>query len=496
MEDKSLRNKVLTSFLWRFAERTGAELVTFIVSIVVARILDPGVYGLVAMSMVFLSISKSFIDSGLGSALIQKKEADEVDFSSVFYFNLVAGLLLYGVIWFAAPGIANFYHDTSLVEIIRVLGISLPIYGINNVQCAFVSRTMAFKRFFYATIVGTIISAIAGIGLAVSGYGVWALIAQTLINSLMDTIILWYTVRWRPVWRFSWQRLWKLWHFGWKLMASGLIDRVYGELYSLIIGRKYTADDLAFYNKGQRFPSMLVSNINSSINSVLLPAMSSVQDNTDKVREMTRQAIKVSSYTIMPMMMGLAVCADSIIAILLTEKWLFCVPYLRIACFTYAFYPLHTANLNAIKAMGRSDVFLKLEILKKITGLALIIPAAGISVLAMAYSGIIQSVTCQIINSYPNKKFLGYSYLSQLKDMLPQIALSLVMGALVYPVKFMGFNPWLTLIIQVPLGILLYVAGSFVFKVDTYFYIWRIVRPVMDKVLVKIRPKNSQSKEN
>ena len=270
---------------------------------------------------------------------------------------------------------------------------------------------------------------------------------------------------------FSLERLKGLFSYGWKLLVSSLINVAYIDLRTLIIGKIYTAADLAFYNRAAYFPRFIVGNINTSIDSVLLPTMSAEQDDKSRVRSMTRRAIKTSTYLMMPCMVGLAVCAEPIVRLILTEKWLSCVPFLRIFCFTYAFYPIHTANLNAIKAIGRSDLFLKLEILKKIVGLIAILSTMWISVLAMAYSALVTSVFCQLINSWPNRKLLDYKYLDQFKDMLPQIMLSLGMGVIVYCINFIGLNDILTLLIQLPLGAVLYIAGSKLFKIDSFEYL-------------------------
>ena len=478
---KMRHDKVTTNFIWRFLERCGAQGVTFIVSIVLARLLEPTVYGTVALVSVFTTILGVFVDSGMGRALIQKKNADDLDFSSVFYFNIVMGLALYAIMFFAAPVIAGFYKLPELTPLVRMLSLSLIISGIKNVQQAYVSRHMLFKRFFYATLGGTIGAAILGIWMAYRGYGVWALVAQGLFNGTVDTIILWVTVKWRPKKMFSFERLKEMFSFGWKLLVSALLDTGYNELRSLIIGKLYTTADLAFYNKGKTFPHTVVSNINSSIDSVLLPTMSARQDEPERVRAMTRRAIKTSTYIMMPMMMGLAVCAEPLVRIILTEKWLPCVPFLRIFCFTYAFYPVHTANLNAITAMGRSDLFLKLEIIKKVMGLSVLAVTMWYGPLVMAYSLLFTSVMSQIINSWPNRKLLNYTYPDQLKDMLPQIGLSCLMGAAVYCVTFLRLNDYLTLLIQIPLGAIIYVAGSKLFHIDSFEYVWTVVKGYLPK---------------
>lgn len=377
---------VFSNFIWRFAERCGAQLVTFIVSIVLARLLAPEVFGKVALITIFTTIMQVFVDSGLGTALIQKKNADDLDFSSVFYFNFVVCIILYLGMFLASPFIAKFYNDYSLTPIIRVISLTIIVSGVKGIQQSYVSKNMLFKRFFYSTLGGTIFSAFLGISLAYAGLGVWAIVVQQFSNTAIDTLILWITVKWRPKKMFSWNRLKNLLSFGWKMLASCLLDTIYNNVRSLIIGKMYSSSDLAYYNQGNQFPNVIVNNINTSIDSVLFPTLAKEQEDKERVKNMTRRAIKTSTYVMAPLMMGLAFCAKPVVQIVLTEKWLPCVPFLQIFCITYMFQSIHTSNLNAIKAMGRSDLFLKLEIAKKIVGVTVLIFTMWFGVMVMAYS--------------------------------------------------------------------------------------------------------------
>lgn len=481
------KKNVIGNFIWRFAERCGAQLVTFIVSVVLARLLNPSVYGTVALVTVFTTILQVFVDSGLGTALIQKKDADDLDFSSVFYFNFVVCIILYTAMFVAAPYIATFYNDITLIPVIRVISLTIIVSGVKGIQQAYVSRNMLFKRFFFSTIGGTIASAVIGIIMAYMGFGVWALVVQQLSNTIVDTLILWLTVRWRPKKMFSWQRLKTLLSFGWKLLCSTLLDTVYNNIRSLIIGKMYSPSDLAFYNQGEKFPKMIVTNINSSIDSVLLPTMSSVQDDKDRVKNMTRRAIKTSTYIMAPLMMGLVFCANPIVKMVLTEKWLFCVPFLQIFCITYMFYPVHTANLNAINALGRSDLFLKLEVIKKIVGMVLLLSTMWFGVMAMAYSLLVSAVISMIINSWPNRELLGYSFKEQIIDILPGILIALLMGIIIFPIQLLAFPDIIVLIIQIPLGAIIYIGFSIFFKVESFQYIWNLLRGILRKNKIDMR---------
>lgn len=475
------KGNVVSNFLWRFAERCGAQLVSFVVSIVLARILAPEDYGTIALVTVFTAILQVFVDSGLGTALIQKKDADDLDFSSVFYFNFAMCLVLYSGMFIAAPYIAIFYEDMTLTPVIRVLSLTIVISGVKGIQQAYVSRNMLFKKFFFSTIGGTIFSAFLGIGLAFSGYGVWALVAQQLSNTMIDTLILWITVKWKPKKEFSWKRLRTLFSYGWKLLVSSLLDTVYNNLRNLIIGKMYSSADLAYYNQGDKFPKIIVTNINTSIDSVLLPTMSNEQDDRNRIKSMTRRAIKTSTYVMAPLMMGLAFCAESIVKIVLTDKWLPCVPFLRLFCITYMFWPVHTANLNAIKAMGRSDWFLKLEIVKKIVGLFFLLSSMWFGVMAMAYSLLLSSILSQIINAWPNRQLLGYGYLEQVRDFAPGILLAIGMGICVYFIGFLPLPTIVTLLIQIIIGAVIYIGASALLKLEEFEYILGMAKSFLKK---------------
>ena len=481
MEDNNLRTNTLINFIWRFAERISAQLISFIVSIVLARLLRPEVYGTVALIMVFINIMQVFVDSGLANALIQKKSADDADFSSVFYFNVVLCLVIYAVMYCIAPVIAGFYSDGKLVLMIRVLSLTIVLSGVKNVQQAYVSRTFQFKKFFWATLSGTLTSAFSGIVLAVRGFGVWAIIAQYLSNLFIDTLVLWIIVKWRPTLQFSFRKLRGLLSYGWKLLISALLETIYQNVWQLVIGKNYSSTDLAYYNQGNKLPNIIVSNINSSIDSILLPVMSKEQDDNSMVKSMTRRSIKTSVYIMAPLMIGLAATSHTVVKIILTERWLPCVPYLRILCLANIFMPIHTANLNAVKAVGRSDLFLKLEIIKKIVGFLGLLISAQFSVTAMVWSVFFISFISQIINAWPNKKLLHYGYIEQMKDILPSLLLSALMGLFVYPLCRIPVSDIVILVLQIIIGALTYLILSKIFKIDSFAYISKVIISCLKK---------------
>ncbi len=472
-------NRVFSNLLWRFGERIGAKLISIVVQLILARLLAPEVYGTVAIVLVITDILQVFIESGFGTALIQKKDADDLDFSSVFFFNLAACVVLYLLLVAFAPVIAGIYRKPELTQIIRVIGLILIIAAVRNVQQAYVSRNMLFKRFFFATLGGTLTAAVVGIWMAKRGFGVWAYVTQYLLNNLVGTLILWFTVRWRPKAQFSPERLKGLFSYGWKLLASSVLSTVSDKLRPLIIGYRFTGADLAFYNEGILFPNLIVENVNASIDSVLLPALSEQQDSAENVKLMTSRAVQVSSYIMWPLMMGLLACAGPLVQFALGDAWLPCIPFVRIFCLYYALFPVHTANLNAIKAMGRSDIFLKLEIIKRVLDLVIVAITLFLGVRAMAYGLLAEGVICLLINSRPNRTLCRYSFSQQLRDIFPSFLLSAGMGAAVWLLTFLPLGSLPTLVLQVLLGAALYLGLSALLKLKPYIYVLTMAKKML-----------------
>lgn len=465
------KKKIIFGFIWKLLERGGVQGLQFIIQIILARLLLPSDYGILALVVIFITIANVFIQSGLNTSLIQKKVVDQIDYSSVFYLSLGIATFLYVLLYFAAPFIARFYDNQSLVSVLRVLALTLFPGAFNSIQNAIVSRTMQFKRLFYSSVGAGIISGIVGICLAYLGYGIWSLVFQQLTNQVCITLILWFTVKWRPTLQFSLERVRVLFSFGWKLLVSSLIDTTYRDLRSLIIGKVYTPSMLGYYNRGEQFPKLVISNINGSIQSVMLPVLAAHQDYADRVKSMMRRSIVTSSFIVFPMMVGLAVVAEPLVILLLTEKWLPSVPFLQIFCASFALWPIHTANLQAINAMGRSDIFLKLEIIKKVLGLAILAVSLPFGVYYLALSQIVSGIISSFINAYPNKKLLNYGYGEQVKDILPSLGLSLFMGVAVYMILYLGLSPLITMGIQILLGIIIYVGLAYLFKLECLTYL-------------------------
>lgn len=472
------KNTVISSLIWKFLERGGVQGVQFVLSIILARLVSPEDYGVIALILVFIQIATVFIQSGFNTSLIQKKESDDTDFSSIFYLSLFVALICYVVLFFAAPFIAKFYNQEILTPVIRVISFTLFFGAVNSVQNAYVSKTMQFKRFFYSSMGAVIGSGIVGVIIAYMGYGVWALVAQQLIRDVLICIILWFTVKWRPKLLFSFTRVKSLFSFGWKLLCSGILDTIFRNIYNLIVGRIYNSEILGVFNRGHQFPQVIATNLDGSIQSVMLPAISNKNDNIEEVKRMTRRSISMSAYLLMPCMFGMAAVAESLVKLLLTDKWLPCVPFLQLACFSYAIYPIHTANLTGINALGRSDIFLKLEIIKKTITVINILVTLPFGIYAMAIGQVVAAVISSFINAFPNKKLMNYSYFEQLKDLLPSFIVSIFMAVCVWSLKFISLPSSILLLLQISLGFILYIIFSKVFKLETFYYLINTVKGV------------------
>lgn len=458
------KNSVAANFIWRFMERISAQLVTFIVSIVIARILSPEDYSVISIILVFITFADILVSNGFATALIQKKNADNLDFSSVFYFSLIFSILLYIIIFLLAPYVAVWYKMPILSPTLRVLGIRVIISAINSVQHSYVSRNMAFKKFFFSTLGGTIISAIVGIVLALSGFGVWALVFQYLTNTFIDTVVLWFTVKWRPVLKFSLLRLKELLSYGWKLLASALIGAIYDDLRTLIIGKVYTKEELAFYSKGQQFPRLIMNNVSTSITSVVFPYFSKMQDNKEKLKQSIRKTLRTSTVVIAPLMMGLIAIANPLVKLLLTDKWIRCVPFLQLSCLFYLTSSIYTIYLQAYKSIGKSGLALCIELIDDIFGIILVLLFLKKGATYIASIMVISRIVACIICFYYNYKLFNIKLKEQIYDVILPIVFSIAMTVCIMILDSIEFNYIIKMIIQVIIGIGIYSFICHIFK--------------------------------
>lgn len=481
INNESRKSRIVTGFLWNFMERFAAQGVTLVVGIILARKLGTEAYGTVALISAITGILAMFTGFSTGTALIQKKDVDELDLNSVFYFGAFLGIVVYLLLFFLAPVIAAFYEKSELKMMIRVASLVILIQIFQGNQCVLVSRKLQFRLFFFATLGGTVGAAIIGVSLAYAGYGAWALIIQGVFNTLIDTILLWFFVKWRPKLMFSWKRVQSLLRFSLKLWVSNLLVSISGKIQGLVIGKVYTSSDLALYNKGESFPSTLVSSINSSVNNVLFPTISQVQDETERVRNYTRQSIRMSSFVIWPMMIGLAACAKPLLSFLLGSEWVECAAFVQIFCIGYAFQPVTTANLSAIKAMGRSDIVLILNTVLQVLSIVILVITVRFGPIWIAAGMVASRMIGQLINALPNRKLLKYYYFQQLVDILPSIIISLIMGVIVFSITFLKLTDFLTLLVQIPVGILSYVFLSKLFQSELFDFAFSIISTVFAK---------------
>ena len=478
MAETEMKQKVAKGLFWKLLENGGAQGVQFVIAILLARLLTPAEYGVVGIIMIFITIANVFVQSGFSTALVQKRKADEVDFSSVCYFELAAALGLYGLLYGAAPSIAAFYGLPVLCDIVRVLGVVLFPGAVISVQTAYVSRNMEFRGLFFSTLAASLVSGGLSIAMAAAGWGVWAMVGQQISYYISLMAVLFLTVSWKPRRCFSMERVGGMFSFGWKLLCASLLDTVFNNLYGLLIGKIYNEELLGSYTRGEQFPKLIASNLGAAIQAVLLPAFSASQDSRETVRDMVRRAIRLSSFAVLPMLMGLFAVADTLVLALLGEQWMVCVPFLRIMCISYCFWPIHITNRQAINAVGRSDIFLKLELVKK--GLSLVALLVGIqfNVFIMVCIKAFQDFLCTFVNAAPNQKLLGYSIAQQWRDVAPPAFLSAVMCAAVMAAGRLlpEMSVWLKLAVQIVCGCGVYAGLAWIFRLESFCYLVGMVR--------------------
>lgn len=476
-----IKQKTLSGLFWRFGERILAQLISFIVSVILARILMPEEYGLIAIVSIFINLANVFVTSGLGTSLIQKKEVDDLDFSTMLYASVFLSIILYAILFLASPFIAKVYNNELLEIVLKIFGIKLPIAAINSIQQAYVSREMTYKKFFFSNLIGTLISAVIGIYMAYSGFGVWALVVQYLSSSIINTVVLSITNKWKPILKFSFDRFKSLFSYGWKITCASLIGTIFDQLRGFIIGIKYTSADLAYNNKGEQIPALISNNINATMESVLFSSISKVQDSKENVKKAISRLMKTSSFIIFPMLIGLSAVAETLVKILITDKWLPCVPFLRIVCFQQCFSILNSVNMQAIKAVGRSDILLKLEFIKKPIFISILFITMMISPIAMCLGNAIYAIIALFINSYHNKNLLNYSIFEQIKDTWIYFVLSIIMGIAVVLIGEIQLNIYALLILQVTIGAFFYIAFSKLLNLDSLQYIINIIKGLFKK---------------
>lgn len=452
------KSKVFSGVIWTALERFSASGISFIVSIVLARVLMPDDYGLVAMVMIFITLADVFINSGFNTALIQNKDADDLDFSTVFWCSIAMSLVIYAALFFCAPLVADFYGETALVLLLRVFALRIPMAVPNSIQHAYVSRNMIFKSFFFSTLISTLASGAVGIALALMGFGAYALIGQYFTKTIFDTIVLAFIVDWRPRLSFSWQRARGLMRYGTAVLAADLSGQFFDQLRGLIIGKFYTSADLAFYNRGQQFPQFIASNVSSAIMAVLFPAIANEADDMARVHAMTRRALKTMGFVFFPLMIGLACVAAPLVDVLLTPKWEGCVFFLQVLAISNALGLWGGVSLNSLKAIGKGGALVKLEVVKKPVYVLLLVAGVMISVKAVAVTMLLYGIYGALINMRELSKHTGYNIRRQLLDVMPEAGMGVVMGVVVYAMNVLPISSLAKLVAQILVAIAVCVA--------------------------------------
>lgn len=481
MKELPLKKTVLSGFSYRFAERIMAQFVSTIVSIILARILMPEDYAVVSIVMVLINIFNVFVTDGLGVSLIQKTDADDTDFSTVFWAGIIFSLIIYIIVFFTAPLFSQMFNNELICPILRVMSVRLPIAAINSIQQAYLSKKYMFKKFFTSTIAGALVSGVVGVILAFCGMGPWALVVQYVMNVGISTICLCVIIDWKPQLIFSLNRFKILFSYGSKVMASGLITAIYEELRGLIIAGKYSSLDLAYYTKGQMFPSLVANNVTTSIRSVMFPVMSNYQSDMLEFKRKVRITIQSTSFVMFPLLLGFASIADTFVRVVLTDKWMPVIPFVYIFCIYYMFKPIKGINQTSIKALGRSGVDLIINLTEKILGIIFIFLSMNSGVKALAISAIITYAIAAILEMIANGIILNYSFIEQVQDVIPSLLIALVMAVPVFMLNCLVINIYIKMVIQVLVGVIIYLLLAKVFKMKAYNYLKNSIISILRK---------------
>jgi len=471
-----LRHKTIHALSWSLLELIGVQGMRFVIGIILARILFPEQFGLIAMLMIFMDVSKSILDSGFGAALVQKRNVTQTDICSIFYFNIIAGLTMTSLLCLVAPWIAEFYNQPILMRLTQAMSLTILINSFGLIQNTILTKQINFKTQTKVTLIASIISGIIGITMAVSGFGVWSLAVQQISSTFFRTAFLWFYNDWRPALIFSVKSLREMFGFGSRLLFSGLLNQIFDNIYLLVIGKLFSAADLGFFTRAktlQDVPSQLLSGM---VGRVMFPVFSTIQDDPVRLKRGTKQALTTLVLVNFPMMIGLAVVARPLVLVLLTEKWTECIPYLQLLCLGGLLYPLFVINLNLLLALGRSNLFFNLEIIKKILIVINIVVTWRWGISAMIYGMIAISIISYYLNSYYTGVLIDYSIWEQLRDLFSYLFMAMLMGIAVYAIGLLPFsNYWSLLLVQILTGFVIYVCLCWLFRLTAFIELWQAV---------------------
>ncbi len=484
----SLKEKTVSGLVWSFIDTFAGQGIQFIVGIILARILSPREFGLIGMITIFIAVSQSFIDSGFGNALIRKKDCSQDDYSTIFFFNLTTGTILFIILFLSGPAIGNFFKEPELIIIVQVFGLVLVIDSLSLIQRTILTKDINFKLQARISIIASLGSGAISIVMAYRGLGIWSLVAQRLSRQTFNSVFLWVWNGWKPTFTFSVRSFHELFGFGSKLLLSGLIDTFYNNIYYLAIGKFFSASELGYYARADQFKSLPSKNLNSIIGRVTYPILSSIQDDLPRLRNNYQKLIRSTMFLTFILMLLMAAVAKPLVLTLVGEKWLPCVIYLQMLCFVGMFYPLHALNLNMLQVQGRSDLFLKLEVIKKILAIPIVIGGIFLGIKMMIIGMMVNTLIAYYLNSFWSGRMIGYSFRQQLKDILPGFTLALFSSIVVFLLGFVILlAPLWLLMIQLSVGIILIIVISEIISFKDYIFL---------KILILDKIKNFNKTEN
>ena len=472
----NLKKQVMSGMIWKFLERGSMQIVNFILQIVLARLLLPEDYGVITILNVFILFSTTLINNGLGNALIQKKNADDKDFNTIFYLQLGLAVFLMAVLFFCAPLISGFYNDENLTIYLRVMSVVLLLEALSSIQLTALRKALQFKKSFYANVIGVIVHGGVGIALAYMGFGCWALIISQIAMKLVVFITLLILVKWHPKKMFSFKRFKSLFSYSWKLTVGWLIGTLHQSLFSLVVGKFFSKEVLGYYNRGQNLPQTITTTLNETISNVMFPALAKVQDDKTKMKNATRKMMGLTAFLVFPVMTGIVTVSEPFVYVALTSKWAPCISMMQLFCISFGINIISTTNMQSFNAIGRSDIFLKMEIIKRSLSLALLFVTSFINIYAVIIGLACMGVFSLVYNTFPNRKLLGYTIKEQIEDMAPPLILSLIMMGLLFLLDFLPVSHLINLILKVVFGIAFYSAISIALKMKTAMYLIGIIK--------------------
>ena len=483
MADESLKNKTVKGASWSFIDSIAGQGITFLVGLVLANLLTPEEYGLIGIITIFIAVFNSIVDSGFSNALIRKNDAKDIDYNTVFFSNLVISIILFVVLFLCAPFISKFFNQPQLIPLLRVMGSIVIINAFAIIQRTIFVKRVDFKTQTKVSLISSITSGIVGIGMAISGCGVWSLVGQQISRQFLNSLFLWIYSNWYPKLQFSFNSFKDLFNFGWKLLVSGLIDTVWREIYQVVIGKCYAPATLGQYTRAQQFASICSSNLTTVVQRVSFPVLSSVQDDKERLKSGYKRIIKVTMLLTFSLMLGLAAVAKPMILVLIGEEWLPCVPFLQIICLQMMLYPLHSLNLNMLQVQGRSDLFLKLEIIKKIIAIGPLLLGIFVDIYWMLGGSVVIGFISYYLNAYYSGPFLNYSIKEQVKDILPGFGIAVAMAVPVFAMSFIPMNPYLLLFLQIMVGAVLTIGLCETIKLSEYFELKGVAISLLHKAI-------------